>query len=78
MDTHLLPQGSVQAHHTKHDLALAYFPNLKAPAAERKFRRWINENPYLINRLKKCGYRTFCKTLTPKQLRIVFSVLGPP
>jgi len=71
MDTHIHLN-------TKLDLALAYFPTLKPSAAECKFRRWINEIPYLMKRLKKKGYSNFQKVLTPKQIRIIFSVLGEP
>lgn len=71
MDTHIHL-------YKKHDLAMAYFPNLKAPAAERKLRRWINENPYLIKRLKSRGYKTFCKTLSRSQLDVVFEAFGEP
>jgi len=79
MDTHILPQSTAHtSQYTKHDLAMAYFPTLKAAAAERKLRRWINENPYLIGRLKMQKYNKFCKTLTPNQLRAIISVLGHP
>jgi len=45
MDTHILPQSTAHPRqYTKHDLAMAYFPTLKAAAAERKLRRWIEEN----------------------------------
>jgi len=58
----------------------AYNPmgTLKPSAAERKFRRWTNENSNLMKRLKKYGYSNFQKVLTPKQIRIIFSVLGEP
>lgn len=80
MDTHTSPQTTKPpvTQTTKHDLALAYFPTLKPAAAERKFRRWINENPYLMKRLKKYGYSNFQKVLTPKQIRVIFGVLGEP
>jgi len=63
---------------TKHGLALAYFPTLKAAAAERKLRRWINGNPHLMKRLKRHGYSNCQKRLTPTQMRIIFGVLGAP
>ena len=64
---------------TKTDVAMAYFPNSTDNAtARRNLLRWIRRNPELQERLQEAGYRATQHYLSPKQVGIIYEILGEP
>ncbi|MBQ8969632.1 MAG: DUF4248 domain-containing protein [Bacteroidaceae bacterium] len=64
---------------SKGELAVAYFPNSVSPdAARRSLQRWIQMNPELTAQLRECGYQSRQHSFTPRQVEIIFSILGEP
>ena len=62
----------------KRTLALRYFPHSTPAAALRRMERWMNQAHGLQEALRATGYRRRNRTLTPRQLRIVYDYLGEP
>ena len=63
---------------TKKELALRYYPDDTPQRASDKLREQIATSPNLLDDLMKAGYRKEQKTLTPKQIRIIYDHLGEP
>lgn len=71
--------ASAAAGYTKTDLARAYFPNcVNDNTARRNLSRWLKRNPVLMEKLKQSGYQTFQHYLSPRQVRIIYDMLGEP
>lgn len=60
------------------ELALLYFPFSAPASASCQLKRWINLNTALYNDIIKAGYRTGQRILTPRQVGIITTHLGPP
>lgn len=63
---------------SKTDLAVAYFPHLQPEVARHKLMEYINSIPTLMARLNEVGYRRTCRNLSPKQVDMIFEVIGKP
>ena len=64
---------------TKTDLAMAYFPNSTSKeTARRNLQRWIKRNPELRENLQASGYRATQHYLSPRQVKIIYDMLGEP
>jgi len=81
MQSFFLPDHSV-AHSPrpigKQALALRYFPRSTPATALRRLERWMNQAHGLQDALLATGYRRRNRTLTPRQLSIVYDYLGEP
>ena len=60
------------------ELALLYFPNSTKKSASVQFRRWIQVNLALKNKLETFGYISGQKLLTPKQVEVIIQFIGEP
>jgi len=63
---------------TKKELAFRYSPDCNYGAAINRLTRWISGDPDLLNDLHQAGYKDTQRTLTPKQVQIIYSYLGTP
>jgi len=63
---------------SKFELAMQYFSNLNPATAIRILRRWIAQDPLLLEALMKLGYNKHCHLLTPIQVRTIHDHLGKP
>lgn len=63
---------------TKKELALLYFPDSPPDTAVRRLIRWFNQCHDLSSALALAGYKASHKTLTPRQLKIIYYYLGEP
>jgi len=63
---------------SKTDLAQAYFPYIQERCARKKLMQYINEDPELLTQLLESGYNPMCHQFSPKQVEIIFNVLGNP
>ena len=64
--------------YTKRELAMRYFPNSSPRTATNNLARWIARSPILRQQLKESGYRSRCRVLTAKQIKIIIDFLGDP
>ncbi len=55
------------------ELAQLYFPNITQKSAARKLSHWISINPTL-----KAAIMPNTRTLTPKQVQLIFDIVGEP
>lgn len=61
------------------ELGLIYRPHLSPRSALRTLKNWIDFNPKLKEALMATGYHpATVRTLTPRQVSIIVSFLGPP
>ena len=60
------------------ELALLYFPNSTKKSASTQLGRWLRRNETLKKELTEAGFKKGIKLLTPKQVQLVFTVLGYP
>lgn len=60
------------------ELALLYFPFSVPASASCQLKRWINLNTALYNEIVASGYQSGQRLLTPRQVGIITSHLGPP
>ena len=63
---------------TKRELAQTYFPQITADSAVRKLTTWIKNCKPLTKQLAKTGYRTGMRTLTDRQIGMIYDYLGEP
>ena len=63
---------------TKKELSLLYAPTLSVEGARQRLRRWLTYNPRLVRALERAGLRPRQKTLTPRQVKIIYQYLGEP
>jgi len=63
---------------TRKELSLLYSPDCTPDAARHRLTRWIAGDPDLLNDLHQAGYKDTQRTLTPKQVNIIYSYLGTP
>ena len=63
---------------TKREVAKMYFPQITADSAVRKLTTWINNCKPLTKQLAKTGYRTGMRTLTDRQIGMIYDYLGEP
>ena len=63
----------------KSELALLYFPECQTKeGALSNLKSWIRGNRELTDALHKCGMPPRKKTFTPKEVALIFHVLGDP
>ena len=64
----------------KNELALQYFPHLKADAARKQLSRYMKENQPLSQELRLAGYNPGRKSIyfTPREAEIIKKHLGAP
>lgn len=60
------------------ELALLYFPFSAPASASCQLKRWINLNTALHNKIVEAGYHSGQRLLTPRQVTIIITYLGPP
>lgn len=60
------------------ELAMIYCPELTANGALKKFRRWIDVNPQLHERLGFSQGRHRTRSFTPFEVKLLVEVLGEP
>jgi len=64
---------------SKTELALLYFPNVCRESALKSFMSLVKSNPELVKRLvKETHYRKTIHRFTPRQVDLVFEMLGKP
>lgn len=64
--------------YTKKELACLYNPNITPRCAIRIFTKWIRINKELSQLLTDTGYHPRTRTFTPRQVRIITSILDFP
>lgn len=60
------------------ELALLYFLNSTKKSASTQLGRWIKTNEDLKIKLMKSGYKPGKRIFTPKQVKILVTILGEP
>ena len=60
------------------ELAGLYFPKASPTCAPKQLRRWINNNPQLKKSLTDSGYYEKQRYLTPRQVGLIFDLIGEP
>jgi Domain of unknown function (DUF4248) len=60
------------------ELAQLYLPGVMPKSATNRLRVWIVRNEQLLQSLEASGWRKYCKTLTPLQVRLIIGALGEP
>jgi hypothetical protein len=60
------------------ELAQLYLPNVMPKSATNRLRVWIVRNEPLLQSLEASGWRSYSKTLTPLQVRLIVEALGEP
>ena len=60
------------------ELALAYCPDIAPESAWKKFKRWLNLYPGLMDGLRAIGYSSHTRSFTPRQVRLIVECLGSP
>ena len=63
---------------TKHELAMAYAPELTPKAALNRLALWINSCKPLRKSLDKTGYRVRQRNFSKRQISLIFKHLGAP
>lgn len=63
---------------TKGELACAYLPNIEPHSAVNRLMIWVKRNTQLMEALKKTGYHTTQKYLSPRQAELIKEYLGEP
>ena len=60
------------------DLAQLYCHTVLPESAWRKFKRWMQLYPGLMQRLTAIGYTDHSRCFTPAQVRLIVEALGEP
>ena len=60
------------------ELAQLYCPKISPESAWRKFKRWINLCPGLLEQLDALGYTERSRSFTPKMVLVIVECLGGP
>ncbi len=60
------------------ELALAYCPDIAPESAWKKFKRWMELYPGLMDGLRAIGYSPRTRSFTPRQVRLIVECLGSP
>lgn len=60
------------------ELALAYCPDIAPESAWKKFKRWLNLYPGLMDGLRAIGYSSHTRSFTHRQVRLIVECLGSP
>lgn len=60
------------------ELAGKYFPYVCSNSATRSLSRWIHIDGSLLIQLTRIGYKSYSKTLTPRQVQIIVEHFGMP
>ena len=60
------------------ELAQLYLPNIKPHSASLRLKVWIERSPGLIEKLRKLGFKTRTKILTPEMVRVIVEQIGIP
>ena len=63
---------------TKHELAMAYAPELTPKAALNRLALWINSCKPLRKALDKTGYRVRQRNFSKRQIYLIFKYLDTP
>ena len=63
---------------SKKQLALLYFPDITPQSAVHKLMSLISDDTHLSDRLRTTGYTRYRKTLTHKQVEMIYEHLGKP
>jgi len=72
------PKKSETRAKTKTEVATGYNPDSNQSTAVRILRRWISQDPNLLEALTKLGYNKYCHLLTPIQVLTIHDHLGKP
>ena len=72
------PKKSETRAKSKTEVATDYNPDSNQSTAVRILRRWISQDPNLLEALAKIGYSKHCHLLTPIQVRTIHDHLGKP
>ena len=62
----------------KATIAKRYFPNLDASKALRRFNLWIERCPPLMHDLELTGWHKKARSLTHRQISLIYYHLGEP
>lgn len=62
----------------KKELACMYSPDITPRCAIRMFTKWIKMNKELFRLLTETGYHPRTRTFTPRQVRIITTILDIP
>ena len=60
------------------ELAMIYSPELTASGALKRFRRWIDNNPVLHEKLGFTKGKRRPSSFTPSEVKIIVAELGEP
>ena len=60
------------------ELAQLYCPDIAPESAWKKFRRWMELHPTLMQSLANSGYTPRQRTFTPHQVGEIVAALGEP
>ena len=64
--------------YTKKELALMYFPDSSPRTAVKHLMAWVKHCTQLWEQLQAMGYRSNCKSFTPREVRAIVEQLGEP
>ena len=64
--------------YSKSELASLYFPGTAPDVASQRLRRWINRCAALKSELLQAGYQPRCRSLSPREVRLIVYYLGEP
>ena len=76
--THKLPYDLPRERMRKTELASRYSPHTSPGSARRNLLRWMKMNPELMERLGETGYKDSQRYFTPRQVGIIYEMLGEP
>lgn len=60
------------------ELAQIYCHTIMPESARKKFRRWMQLYPGLMESLTAIGYNEHSRSFTPAQVRLIVDALGEP
>ena len=60
------------------ELGRLYFPDCTTSTATKQVRRWIKRNTVLEKALLDAGYYSGQKYFTPRQVELIFEIIGRP
>lgn len=75
---HKLPYDLPLERMRKTELASRYSPHTSPGTARRNLLRWMRMNLELMDRLREAGYRDSQRYFTPRQVGILYEMLGEP
>jgi hypothetical protein len=60
------------------ELAQLYFPQISKKSASWQLSRWIEENPWLKQKLEAAGKKPRQRILSPLQVKLIITAFGEP